>query len=191
MRNLRLSTAKLAKDLADTAGFNAASKNLVKSLGTGHDVEDGLSLLSEFSCGGEARVRVLGGVRGRRWRWSREALTEHLRQASLTFSTLTSEKPLMFLSCLDKALFTDCIQHQQPAEGADFQLEMTDSDGMIAIVLELGDIRSVDAVALEDVQINKVMDDLLFFLAGSNRGGHGGKMFFLERCCTVRECMRT
>lgn len=62
MRKLRLATSVLAVDLADTARFEPASKDPVKILAAGADLEAVLALLLELSTSHETRaVRLHSG----------------------------------------------------------------------------------------------------------------------------------
>lgn len=58
-RDLRLATSVLAVDLADTARFEAATKDLVKCLAASTDLETCPALLLELSASDESSERVL------------------------------------------------------------------------------------------------------------------------------------
>lgn len=76
--------------------------------------------------------------------------TRHFCIASLTFSTLTSLKPLIFSSVFRVAPWTDC--HCQ----MDVIIQLFDaySHSVIAIGFELGDVGCTDAMGLDGIDVD-------------------------------------
>lgn len=102
MGELRLSTAELAKHFTDAAGLEAAEHDRVPLIAAGREAEAALTVDESLSSGDEAScVALWQAISGSRQDMNGHYRTKHFLTAARTFSTLTSEKPLILARLLD------------------------------------------------------------------------------------------